>query len=282
MERMTRASVSTKDTPTKEDWSVTGASPKPNCDDEVEEASSAPSPPGLETPTEWRYMTLDDFLPESRKYGEMPVRAGEEIFVNSAPLDDWIYGVKRGPQMDEGWLPASVLGIGDSRADGMAAGEEKKEEVDAEDGEEQEADLEVQGQSRTSGSRRGRRNGNTTTAAAAGDRACGAGNGRGGSRRAPEGACSGGGGRSAGGGRRGGRSKQQSTAEPQLRKDSAKQGVREETRPRRLTTAKEDSGSQAAGARGCAEHVLVQRHARERPALTSLLDRLNKPLIAPK
>lgn len=59
-----------------------------------------------------RYVVLADFLPESRTYGEMPVRAGDEVFVREEPTNDWIYGVQMGTRQDEGWFPAMNIGIG--------------------------------------------------------------------------------------------------------------------------------------------------------------------------
>merc|ERR1719215_881151 len=72
-------------------------------------ASTVAPAPGLEAPVEQRLIVVADFLPESRNFGEMPVRTGEEIFVSGESLDGWIFGVKRSGGGDEGWLPASAL-----------------------------------------------------------------------------------------------------------------------------------------------------------------------------
>mmetsp|Transcript_33936 Transcript_33936/g.54009 ORF Transcript_33936/g.54009 Transcript_33936/m.54009 type:complete len:467 (-) Transcript_33936:109-1509(-) len=72
----------------------------------------APPPPGLDAPEEERYLAIADFSPEARNYGELPVSVGEEIFISGEPVDGWIFGVKRtdgGDIVDEGWLPASAL-----------------------------------------------------------------------------------------------------------------------------------------------------------------------------
>jgi len=73
----------------------------------------APAPPGLEARSEKCYVATANFTPESRTFGEMPVRMGDEIFVSGEPLDGWIFGMKRGSEPDEGWLPASALDIED-------------------------------------------------------------------------------------------------------------------------------------------------------------------------
>lgn len=74
-------------------------------------ASQAASPPGLAAPVEQCYVSLANFYPEGRTYGEMPVRAGDQIWVDSDPLEEWVFGFKRGLEPDQGWLPASFLGI---------------------------------------------------------------------------------------------------------------------------------------------------------------------------
>jgi hypothetical protein len=57
---------------------------------------------------------LHDYEPESRKYGELPVRIGEEVWVSGGECEGgWIFGVKRGLQnVEEGWLPARAVGLG--------------------------------------------------------------------------------------------------------------------------------------------------------------------------
>eukprot|EP00929_Paragymnodinium_shiwhaense_P114148 TRINITY_DN82485_c0_g1_i1.p1 TRINITY_DN82485_c0_g1~~TRINITY_DN82485_c0_g1_i1.p1 ORF type:complete len:537 (+),score=139.79 TRINITY_DN82485_c0_g1_i1:89-1699(+) len=61
------------------------------------------------------FVCLADFMPETRDYGELPLRTGEEVFVSGEVSSGWIFGVKRGPKgIEEGWLPASALGIGDT------------------------------------------------------------------------------------------------------------------------------------------------------------------------
>lgn len=82
--------------------------------DEVAAAPArAPAPPGLEARSEKCLVATANFTPESRTFGEMPVRMGDEIFVSGDPLDGWIFGMKRGSEPDEGWLPASALDIED-------------------------------------------------------------------------------------------------------------------------------------------------------------------------
>ncbi|CAE8678266.1 unnamed protein product [Polarella glacialis] len=66
-----------------------------------EDAQGA-SPPGLDKePKDQFFVVLVDFVPDSRKYGELPVKAGDEVAVCYDPVDDWIFGWKRGPQPDE-------------------------------------------------------------------------------------------------------------------------------------------------------------------------------------
>jgi len=85
--------------------------------------AARPAPPGLEKQAERGYIALADFLPPSRDYGELPVWAGEEIFVGGEVHDGWIFGVRHGVEPDEGWLPASALGIGAGAEDLEDAGD---------------------------------------------------------------------------------------------------------------------------------------------------------------
>lgn len=80
-------------------------------------ASASTIPPGLDTPKEQHLKVLVDFMPASRTYGEMPVRAGEQVTITYEAIDEWIFGWKHGPKPDEGWLPAVCLGIGVSLSD---------------------------------------------------------------------------------------------------------------------------------------------------------------------
>lgn len=91
--------------------------------------ATAVSPPGLDAPMEQRYRVLADFEPESRRYGEMPVRIGEEVFVREEPLDGWIFGSKKGSHPDEGWLPASALGLGAREGEEEESGAEAEAEA---------------------------------------------------------------------------------------------------------------------------------------------------------
>jgi len=111
----TRAPTSfNEDTPSKEDSSSAHSAPQavahaPSSHASQEEAPAPPAP-GLDAPEEQCYTAIADFSPETRNYGEMPVCIGEEIFVSGEPLDGWIFGVKRKDGVeDEGWLPASAL-----------------------------------------------------------------------------------------------------------------------------------------------------------------------------
>jgi len=76
----------------------------------IEHGSSAAAP-SLGKP----YKVLATFKPVTQEYGEMPVTAGEEVFVSEEPKSGWIYAVKRGPAGsgvgEHGWLPANALGI---------------------------------------------------------------------------------------------------------------------------------------------------------------------------
>lgn len=83
------------------------------------------SAPGLETPKEQHLKVLVDFIPASRNYGEMPVRAGEQVTITYEAIDEWIFGWKRGPRPDEGWLPAVCLGIGVSLSDADTTDEDQ-------------------------------------------------------------------------------------------------------------------------------------------------------------
>eukprot|EP00930_Biecheleria_cincta_P046153 TRINITY_DN31833_c0_g1_i1.p1 TRINITY_DN31833_c0_g1~~TRINITY_DN31833_c0_g1_i1.p1 ORF type:complete len:559 (-),score=136.89 TRINITY_DN31833_c0_g1_i1:34-1641(-) len=90
------------------------------------------SPPGLAAPPEQVpqcHLVLVDFDPDSRTYGEMPVRAGEEVAVSYPPVEDWIYAWKRGPMQDQGWLPSQCLGIGVSISDADTTDGEDWEEA---------------------------------------------------------------------------------------------------------------------------------------------------------
>lgn len=58
------------------------------------------------------HRVLVDFTPESRDYGEMPLKAGEEVTVRYPIEEDWIFGWKGWPVRDQGWLPAQNLGLG--------------------------------------------------------------------------------------------------------------------------------------------------------------------------
>jgi len=43
----------------------------------------------------------------------MPIRAGEKLYTNGNPVKDWIFATRRGLDADEGWVPASALGLSD-------------------------------------------------------------------------------------------------------------------------------------------------------------------------
>lgn len=91
------------------------------------QATPAASPRCPEDGQEQRYVAMASFEPETRQYGELPVREGDEIFVTSDPVDGWIFGQRRGADADEGWLPASALGLGAAEeADDRAAAEEQE------------------------------------------------------------------------------------------------------------------------------------------------------------
>jgi len=88
--------------------------PEPPTSEEQEvviAARRAASPPGLEAPIEQRFTVVADCLPESRNYGEMPVHAGEDVFISEDPIDGWIYAIKRAPKPDEGWIPAAAIDL---------------------------------------------------------------------------------------------------------------------------------------------------------------------------
>lgn len=76
-------------------------------------ATSAPAFPDPESEacTERSYRVQDDFAPITRHYGELPVRRGEILFVSGEPRNGWVFGSRRTPNPDEGWLPASALGL---------------------------------------------------------------------------------------------------------------------------------------------------------------------------
>mmetsp|Transcript_57333 Transcript_57333/g.136277 ORF Transcript_57333/g.136277 Transcript_57333/m.136277 type:complete len:628 (-) Transcript_57333:57-1940(-) len=61
------------------------------------------------------YKVLATYEPQTQKYGEMPVTAGDEVFVSEDPQSGWIYAVKRGKSPSgigaSGWVPANALGI---------------------------------------------------------------------------------------------------------------------------------------------------------------------------
>jgi len=60
---------------------------------------------------------LHDFFPDSRGYGEMPIRAGEKLYTDDNPVKDWIFATRRGLDAEEGWVPASAVGLsGDATA----------------------------------------------------------------------------------------------------------------------------------------------------------------------
>lgn len=59
-----------------------------------------------------RYVVLASFSPENRRYKELPIQAGDEVWVSSEPVSEWIWAVKRHPFHDEGWVPAMHIGIG--------------------------------------------------------------------------------------------------------------------------------------------------------------------------
>jgi len=90
----------------------------------AEKEEQTKMPPGLDLPPEQSRLVLVDFDPVSRKYGEMPVRAGEKVVVNFAPIEDWIFGRKQGDWPDKGWLPAQCLGFGVSLSDAETSAED--------------------------------------------------------------------------------------------------------------------------------------------------------------
>jgi len=159
--------LTTEDT----DVATPAADTAPPAAEAASAAAAALAPPGLEAPTEQRLVAVADFLPEGRSYGELPLRAGEEVFVSGEQLDGWIFGSKRpaGGPPDEGWLPASALGLPDGEE--AAAGEEEAQPL------------------RPGGGRRGRgrgRQGGATSAptpAGGGGSGAGGGAGGGGSRK---------------------------------------------------------------------------------------------------
>lgn len=264
--------------------------------EDAEEVTMAPvaaaSPPGLEAPLEQCYTVLADFLPENRNYGEMPVRTGEEVFVSGEVSEDWIFGVKREPEADQGWLPASALGLG-SLAD------EVDDEVrgDVPQSEQHPANL------RGSGSRRGQRRENNDASVARGSASstwtCGA--------------------AATGRGRSDAVQQRGTVAQPckghsvpddaeqwhqhgqwwskqrHLKPEAQDAAVNQQKKWTRHAACPADSDEEnrlhagvagrgtGRGGRGAGRAVrTAERPARERRALTSLLDRLNTPLVAPK
>lgn len=236
------------------------------------------SPPGLAAPTEQCHLVLVDFDPDSRTYGEMPVRAGEEVAVSHPPVEDWIFGWKRGPTPDQGWLPSQCLGIGVSISDADTTDEDWEE-----------------GQAAAHSSTAPRRKG---------------GRGRGGAVDGMPNAPSSGSGRRSKGAEKdglgGGQQKADDEAESEawhhhgnwwsrqrhLKQESAAGGAAQEDAPPRQRPARQlPPAAAAAVAAATADKAPVggggkasgrgKGQVRERAALSSLLDRLNKPLVAP-
>jgi len=126
-------------------------------------ARRAASPPGLEAPVEQRFTVVADAFPENRNYGEMPVSAGEDVFISEDPIDGWIYAIKRGPKADEGWIPAAAIDL---------AGEDDESLADAAVAETESQRWVTQQQQPQQQKRRGRGRGNhagNEGAASAGD-----------------------------------------------------------------------------------------------------------------
>lgn len=109
----------------------TGVAPVEQSDASTNDGSGRPHPPGLDAPEEKRCIVLAEFTPESRKYGELLVKVGEEIFVSGELLDGWIFGVKRGDEPDEGWLPASALGFAEVETEKASQEVEDKQQQQA-------------------------------------------------------------------------------------------------------------------------------------------------------
>lgn len=51
------------------------------------------------------YVVHMSFKPENRNYRELPVMEGEEVYISSEPVKEWIWATKVNP-FDEGWVPA--------------------------------------------------------------------------------------------------------------------------------------------------------------------------------
>ncbi|CAJ1384022.1 unnamed protein product [Effrenium voratum] len=74
--------------------------------------------PGSSKPGDVKcHSVLVDFLPSSRDFGEMSVKAGEKVTVRYPASEDWIFGWKGWPVQEQGWIPAQNLGIGVSIKD---------------------------------------------------------------------------------------------------------------------------------------------------------------------
>mmetsp|Transcript_128005 Transcript_128005/g.368798 ORF Transcript_128005/g.368798 Transcript_128005/m.368798 type:complete len:479 (+) Transcript_128005:33-1469(+) len=100
-------------------------------------AEAAAGAPGLEAPAEQMHVAVANWEPKNRQYGEMPVRAGEEIWVSADMQNEWIYGCKRGDNADEGWIPASALGLLDDLSTADSDDGREEEAAAAQEGEEQ-------------------------------------------------------------------------------------------------------------------------------------------------
>jgi len=106
----TRAPESNEDTPIK---SIAAGSAQEAARSNAADGVCAPGRPtiGLQQPDEKMIVALYDFEPESRRYDELPVRSGDEVWTDGEGSGGWIFGFKRGAKPDEGWLPRAALGL---------------------------------------------------------------------------------------------------------------------------------------------------------------------------
>eukprot|EP00931_Biecheleriopsis_adriatica_P064529 TRINITY_DN39293_c0_g1_i1.p1 TRINITY_DN39293_c0_g1~~TRINITY_DN39293_c0_g1_i1.p1 ORF type:complete len:537 (+),score=126.04 TRINITY_DN39293_c0_g1_i1:24-1613(+) len=266
---------------------------------EKAQSSKSSGPPGLASPVEQCHLVLVDFAPESRKYGELPVRAGEEVIVMYAPVEDWIFGWKQSPTPDKGWLPAQCLGIGVSISD-----------AETSDGEEERR------QQPSGGRRRGGRGrgGKESSAAAAGATPSSGRKARNDKEAQAQQKAKDSAGDAEAWHHHGNwwsrqrHLKESSAPQPSEARLPAKAADVEKRRPQASTEEQKSQPARparqlppaaaAAVAAATADKApapaptsgkaagrgkgLAERPHRERPALSSLLDRLNKPLVAPK
>jgi len=325
-----------QDSPTKEDTASAhsarqAATSEPSAAPELASGfvDDAPPPPGLDAPEEQCYAAVADFTPETRNYGEMPVRIGEEVFVSGEALDGWIFGVKRDSsgEQDEGWLPASALNIEETElefdtramhASSHSSGASRQDHPQQHQRQQQQQQQQQGSSSAPGGSRNGRRGGAAQQQQQLQQqqqqhRGSASGQGRkGGGRLEPHGK---GVGKSddhgepwhqhgnwwskgrhlsaaskdphsqaASGGHAGGRKGPSRPAPPPPPApwSDEESNSRQAASGRGARRGKASGGGSGAGAASREDNRPKERQPRERPALTSMLDRLNKPLVAPK